>query len=261
MGVGVAIKVTAVGETNVGRKRSHNEDNLLVFPERNLFIVADGMGGHACGEVASAMVVETMRDYFGRAWDDPDATWPGREERNRTQSENMLNAGIRWCNYTIWERGHAEAKYKNMGTTVVGIHVDAEYVTVAHVGDSRCYRFRQGTLEQVTEDHSLLNDYKKMAVLTPEEEANFPHKNIIVRACGLKDNVLVDIQKQKPESGDIFVLCSDGLSGEVPDPQMREIMDRDKADLKQMVSNLIQKACDNGGKDNVTCIAVRIDSL
>ncbi len=257
----VAIRVTCAGETNVGRKRSHNEDNLLVLPENRLFVVADGMGGHACGEVASQMVVETMRDYFSRAYGDPDATWPGREERGRSTAENMLNAGIRWCNYTIWEKGHADQRFKNMGTTVVAIHFDDEAANIAHVGDSRCYRYRSGDLKQVTEDHSLLNDYKKMAVLTPEEEANFPHKNIIVRACGLKDNVLVDIAREIPQRGDIYILCSDGLSGEVPDNQIRQIMQESNADLTKMVSRLIQTACDNGGKDNVTCIAMRVDEI
>lgn len=257
----MATRTTCAGETNVGRKRAHNEDNLLVYPERNLFVVADGMGGHACGEVASLMVVETMRDYFGRACDDPDATWPGREERGRTLSENMLNSGIRYCNYTIWERGQSDAKFKNMGTTVVAFHIDDGHLTVAHVGDSRCYRLRGQELTQVTEDHSLLNDYKRMAVLTPEEEANFPHKNIIVRACGLKQDVLVDLQRQKPERGDIFILCSDGLSGEVPDDQILDLMVRDQADLPTMVHSLIVRACENGGKDNVTCIAVRFDEI
>jgi protein phosphatase len=257
----VPIRCTSYGETNVGRKRTHNEDNLLVFPERNLFVVADGMGGHACGEVASEMVVSTMRDYFGRAMGDDEATWPGREERGRTESENMLNAGIRWSNYTIWERGHADAKFKNMGTTVVGIHVDDEYVATAHVGDSRCYRLRAGELTQITEDHSLLNDYKKMAVLTPEEEENFPHKNIIVRACGLKEDVVVDIQRERPEPGDIYMLCSDGLSGEVTDPQIRDIMMAANGDLKAMTQELIKVACDNGGKDNITAITVCIEEI
>jgi serine/threonine protein phosphatase PrpC len=257
----VPLRLSSAGETNVGRKRAHNEDNYLVFAEQNLFVVADGMGGHACGEVASQMVVETMRDYFARAADDPDATWPGREERGRSVSENMLNSGIRWCNYTIWEKGQADNRFKNMGTTVVGIHVSNGMVTVAHVGDSRCYRLRGGELTQITEDHSLLNDYKKMAVLTPEEEANFPHKNIIVRACGLKQDVLVDIQSERPQRGDVYILCSDGLSGEVDDPQIREIMERDQQSLETMVHSLVQQACDNGGKDNVTCIAVRIDDL
>lgn len=255
------IRVTSAGETNVGRKRTHNEDNFLVYDESKLYVVADGMGGHACGEVASSMVVETMRDYYGRALADPDVTWPGREERGLTTPENMLIAGIRWCNYTIWEKGHADARFKNMGTTVVAMQFDEQFAAVAHVGDSRCYRWRAGALTQWTEDHSLLNDYKKMQVLTAEEEANFPHKNIIVRACGLKEDVKVDTQKEKPNVGDIYILCSDGLSGEVDDNQILDIMTSLNSDLKVMVAKLISQACDNGGKDNVSCIAVRIEEV
>jgi len=255
------IEVTAYGETNVGRKRAHNEDNLLVYEEERLFVVADGMGGHACGEVASGMVVETMRDFYERAAADADVTWPGREERGRTIAENMFNAGVKWCNYTIWERGHADNKYKNMGTTVVGIHFDDEYAVVGWVGDSRVYRLREGELEQLTEDHSLLNDYKKMAVLTPEEEANFPHKNIIVRACGLKEDVAVDIEKVRPQVGDVYMVCSDGLNGEITDPQIRDIMINNGDDMEGMAKELIVVACENGGKDNVTAICVRIDAI
>ena len=257
----MAIEVTAFGDTNVGRKRAHNEDNLLVFTEERLFVVADGMGGHAGGEVASEMVVSTMREFYTLAANDPDATWPGREERGRTISENMFNAGVKWCNYSIWERGHADNKYKNMGTTVVGIHFDDEYAVVGWVGDSRVYRLREGELEQLTEDHSLLNDYKKMAVLTPEEEANFPHKNIIVRACGLKEDVAVDIEKVRPQVGDIYMVCSDGLNGEITDPQIRDIMLNNGDDVESMAKQLIVVACENGGKDNVTAICVRVDAV
>lgn len=257
----MSIRLSSAGETNVGRKRTHNEDNLLVYGDVGLFVVADGMGGHACGEVASAMVVETMKEYFEKVAQDEGATWPGREERGLSESENMLNAGIRWCNYTIWERGHADQRYKNMGTTVVAIHFDEEKATVAHVGDSRCYRLRAGELKQITEDHSLLNDYLKIATLTAEEQANFPHKNIIVRACGLKDDVKVDLQRDQPSVQDVYLLCSDGLSGEVPDAQILEIMMKHQDDLQAMVAELIQTACDNGGKDNVTAVAVRIDEV
>ncbi len=257
----MAIRVTAYGETNVGRKRSHNEDNFLSFPERNLFVVADGMGGHGYGEVASKMVVETMKTFYTNAYGVEDATWPNREERGRTLSENMLNAGIRYCNYVIWERGATDAKYKNMGTTVVGIHFDGGEVAIAHVGDSRVYRLRGGELTQLTEDHSLLNDYKKMAVLTPEEEANFPHKNIIVRACGLKDDVVVDVARESPEVGDVYMLCSDGLTGELTDPDVEKIMAKYNGDVTGMTQELIRDACDHGGKDNITAICVRIDEV
>lgn len=256
------IRVTSYGESNVGRKRAHNEDNLLLYPEQVLFVVADGMGGHGYGEVASQMVVDTMRAFFEHVLNgDEDATWPNREERNRSQSENMLNAGIRYCNYVIWERGVSDPKYKNMGTTVVGAHFDEGHVAIAHVGDSRVYRLRDGELTQLTEDHSLLNDYKKMAVLTPEEEENFPHKNIIVRACGLKQDVVVDVTREQPRVGDIYMLCSDGLSGEVADPQIRDIMVRHKGEVRGMGAELIRTACDNGGKDNVTTICIRVDEV
>ena len=256
------IRVTSYGETNVGRKRAHNEDNYLEYPEGLLFIVADGMGGHGYGEVASQMVVDTMRRFYEHAMlGDDEATWPNREERGRSLSENMLNAGIRYCNFAIWERGHSDPKYKNMGTTVVGMHFDSGEAAIAHVGDSRVYRLRAGQLDQLTEDHSLLNDYKKMAVLTPEEEENFPHKNIIVRACGLKQDVVVDVQRDQPQVGDIYMLCSDGLSGEVTDPQIRDIMMRHNGDVRGMGAELIRTACDNGGKDNVTTICVRIDEV
>lgn len=254
--------MTSYGESNVGRKRAHNEDNYLLFAEQLLFIVADGMGGHGYGEVASQMVVETMRTFCVHIRSgDPEATWPNREERGRSTSENMLNAGIRYCNYAIWERGASDPKYKNMGTTVVGVHFDEGMVSIAHVGDSRVYRLRDGQLSLLTEDHSLLNDYKKMAVLTPEEEENFPHKNIIVRACGLKQDVLVDVAREQPRVGDIYMLCSDGLSGEVTDPQIRDIMVRHNGDVRGMGADLIRIACENGGKDNVTTICVRIDSV
>ena len=257
----MAIQVTSYGETNVGRKRAHNEDNFLSFPERMLFVVADGMGGHGYGEVASQMVVETMRKFYDHSLGNEDATWPNRDERGRTLSENMLNAGFRYSNYAIWERGHSDAKYKNMGTTVVGIHFDNGEVAVAHIGDSRVYRLRAGELVQLTEDHSLLNDYKKMAVLTPEEEENFPHKNIIVRACGLKDEVLVDVMHESPQVGDVYMLCSDGLNGELTNPQIRDIMAKHNGDVTGMAQQLIKDACDAGGKDNVTALCVRVDAL
>lgn len=256
----MAIRIESYGETNVGRKRAHNEDNLLVFDEHQLYVVADGMGGHGHGEVASEMLVDTMRAYYERAAGDEDATWPARPERGRTRAENMLSAGIKYGNYLIWERGHADPKYKNMGTTVVALHFDEGEATVAWVGDSRVYRLRDGELEQLTMDHSLLNDYIKAgAGMTPEEIANFPHKNIIVRACGLKESVEVDLERQAPQAGDVYMLCSDGLNGELEDDQIRHIM-ASHDDLQAMVKELLDEACEHGGRDNITAIAARVVS-
>src|SRR4051812_27487439 len=143
-----------------------------------------------------------------------------------------------------------------MGTTIVSIHFNSTYAYVAHVGDSRVYFFRAGMLRQITEDHSLLNDYLKAKRLTPEEIEAFPHKNVIVRALGMKDTVQVDVSRLEPVDGDVFLLCSDGLSGMVTDPAIQEVLTQ-QTDLTVACSQLIDLANANGGNDNVTCVLAR----
>ncbi|MCC6625509.1 MAG: serine/threonine-protein phosphatase, partial [Deltaproteobacteria bacterium] len=161
------------------------------------------------------------------------------------------------ANRNIYEAAQADQRYKGMGTTIVGMVWVDEKAIVGHAGDSRCYRIRSGTITQITEDHSLLNDYRKIQALTPEEEAAFQYKNIIVRALGMKEAVNVDINHQAPEPGDILLLCSDGLSGEVNDPQILAIVEKHRENLEAGVQELIKQACENGGKDNVTVILVK----
>jgi protein phosphatase len=244
------------GETNVGRKRNHNEDNFGIMVEYGLFMVADGMGGHASGEVASKMAVDAMQDFFAQTQDDPERTWPYKMDRSKGYEENRLITGIKLANLRIYETAQREAKKRGMGTTFVGIFTANDGVYVAHVGDSRVYRFREGRLEMLTEDHSLLNDYIKMKRLTPEEIANFPHKNVIVRALGMKDTVKVDTRFEVPQLNDLYVLCSDGLSGPVSDHEMAQIL-TEHQDIQVATSKLIERANENGGPDNVTCVLVR----
>ncbi len=251
------MKLQYAGATHVGMKRDHNEDNLMLFPEQNLFVVADGMGGHSSGEVASKIAVDTLRNFFLETDGDDEITWPYKMDRELGYDENRISAAVKLANRTIFETALEDMRYKGMGTTFVGCHWTDEHIVIAHVGDSRCYRYRKGKLDPMTEDHSLLNDYKKIQAMTPEEEAAFPHKNIIVRALGMKESVLVDVCRDAPEVDDIFVLCSDGLSGEVTDPQILELVDRHRDDLDKAVEALIKAACDNGGKDNVTVICVK----
>lgn len=245
------------GNTNVGRKRNHNEDNFGMIVDQKLYIVADGMGGHAAGEVASKLAVDTVAQFFKDTSEDEEITWPFRMDKSKKYEENRLVTAIKFANLRIYEEALANAKKKGMGTTIVAANFTSDGIYLGHVGDSRIYRFRQGTLEQMTEDHSLLNDYKKMGVLSPEEIEKFPHKNVIVRALGMKDNVQVDVQFQIPEDRDVFLLCSDGLSGEITDEGMQKILAETGDDLDAGVSKLIQTACDNGGKDNVTCILLQ----
>ncbi|HEY0880449.1 MAG TPA: Stp1/IreP family PP2C-type Ser/Thr phosphatase [Archangium sp.] len=248
------MKIAVAGQTHVGMKRNHNEDNLLLLPEERLFVVADGMGGHSSGEVASKIAVEEVAEFFRMTSQDLEITWPYKMEKQRNYDENRLATGVKLANMRIFEKASAETKYKGMGTTIVTVFFakDSE-VIVGHVGDSRVYFFRENTLRMITEDHSLLNDYLKAKKLTPEEIEAFPHKNVIVRALGMKDTVNVDINKVEPKDGDIFLLCSDGLSGMVPDKQIEQILQA-QPDLEKACAQLIDAANANGGNDNVTWV-------
>ncbi|MFO0711870.1 MAG: Stp1/IreP family PP2C-type Ser/Thr phosphatase [Sandaracinus sp.] len=237
-------------------KRTHNEDNFDLLEDEKLFLVADGMGGHASGEVASKLAIETLRDFFVSTAQDPEATWPYKMDKSRGYEENRLITGIKLANLRIHESQQREPKLRGMGTTVAAILIIDEGVLVAHVGDSRVYRLRAGQLEQLTEDHSLLNDYIKMKRLSEEEIANFPHKNVIVRALGMKDTVKVDTRLDAPQVGDVYLLCSDGLSGPVTDAEIAEIA-QSTPDLKQTAARLIERANANGGPDNVTVVCAK----
>jgi len=252
------VRVEAAGDTSVGMKRNHNEDNYAILPEEDLFIVADGMGGHASGEVASQMAIETMRDFFRATSQDPEATWPYKMDKTRGYQENRLITGIKLANLRIFEAAQRNAGQRGMGTTMVALLAFDDGVLIGHVGDSRVYRLRDGKLTQLTEDHSLLNDYIKMKRLSPEEIANFPHKNVIVRALGMKESVKVDCFLDKPEQGDVYLMCTDGLSGPVSDEEIREITHHASPDLMGASKGLIERANRNGGPDNITVILTRV---
>ncbi len=224
--------------------------------EYGLYVVADGMGGHASGEVASKMAVDTLQEFFAATADDPERTWPYKMDRSKGYEENRLVTGIKLCNLRIFEEAQRNAKQRGMGTTLVALFAVEDGVYLAHVGDSRSYRIRDSAIDLLTEDHSLLNDYKKMKRLTEEEIANFPHKNVIVRALGMKDTVKVDTRFEAPRVGDTMVLCTDGLSGPVTDERILEIV-LSSPDLPTATNRLIEAANENGGPDNVTCIVAR----
>lgn len=254
------MEITAAGETNVGVKRSRNEDNLLKMPEENLFAVADGMGGHSSGEVASQIAVEGIANFFKATRQDEDITWPYKMDKNRPYDENRFIMSVKLANLRIFEASQREARYRGMGTTIAGVNFIDGDALIAHVGDSRVYRVRNKQMTQLTEDHSLLNDYIKAKKLTPDEIANFPHKNVIVRALGMKETVLVDLSRHTLQAGDVFISCSDGLSGMVTDEELLEVINS-TPDLQEVVTILINKANEAGGVDNITVVVARIDSL
>ncbi|MDQ2643648.1 MAG: Stp1/IreP family PP2C-type Ser/Thr phosphatase [Myxococcota bacterium] len=250
------LRIEVAGQTDVGRKRSHNEDNFAILAEYGLYVVADGMGGHSSGEIASKMAVDTLEQFFADTSEDPERTWPYKMDRAKGYEENRLITGIKLCNLRIYEQAQRNAKQRGMGTTLAALFAVEDGIYIAHVGDSRVYRIRDGRIELLTEDHSLLNDYKRMKRLTEEEIANFPHKNVIVRALGMKDTVKVDTRFESPRVGDILLLCSDGLCGPVNDQRLLDTVMK-HGDLTAATQRLIETANESGGPDNITCVLAR----
>ncbi|HEX2661015.1 MAG TPA: Stp1/IreP family PP2C-type Ser/Thr phosphatase [Polyangia bacterium] len=250
------MRIRYAAKTDVGMKRTHNEDYFSLIEQDQLFLVADGMGGHASGEVASKMAAETMQEFFTRSQDD-DVTWPYKMDRQLSFVENRLVVGVKMANQRIYEAALKDLRLKGMGTTIVGGQIVGDKLYIAHVGDSRCYRIRDGKIQQMTRDHSLLEDYKDAKPgMSEEEQRKFPHKNVITRALGMRDTVQVDLHAQDIVPGDTYVFCSDGLSGMIDDDAILKIVVANP-DLEVSVSALVEAANQAGGTDNVTVLALQ----
>jgi protein phosphatase len=253
------MRAVAAGLSDVGLQREHNEDSFVVLNEYDLYVVADGMGGHRAGDVASRIATETISEFF-RTTANEDVTWPFHFDTSLSEEENRLLTGIRVANRQIFERSTRSREYHGMGTTVVGAMFSPKKgrMYIGHVGDSRCYRVRGGVIEQLTRDHSLINDYlMAMPDLTDEQKSELP-KNVITRALGMQDNVVVDLQHDDPTGGDTYVLCSDGLSGMVNDEDIQRIV-TSTPDIREACKRLIQCANEKGGEDNITAVIIKIE--
>jgi protein phosphatase len=256
-----SMRAIAAGLSDVGLQREHNEDSFVVLKEYDLFVVADGMGGHRAGDVASKLATETISEFF-KSTANEDVTWPFHFDTNLSEEENRLLTGIRVANRQIFERSTRSREYHGMGTTVVGamFSPSKKRMYIGHVGDSRCYRIRDGKIEQLTRDHSLINDYLlAMPDLTDEQRSELP-KNVITRALGMQDQVVVDLQHDDPHPGDIYILCSDGLSGMIEDAEIQNIIQR-SANIGDACRELIAKANEHGGEDNITAVVIKIEDL
>lgn len=254
------MKIRSAAKTDAGMKRQHNEDFYLELKEEQLYIVADGMGGHAMGEVASKMAAETLVEFYKRTRDE-DATWPYKMDRQLSYVENRLVCGIKLANWKVHEAATKDPRCKGMGTTMVTSLVKDDRAYFAWVGDSRGYRIRGDQVKQMTRDHSLLEDYKEAKPdMTEEEQRNFPHKNVITRALGMRENVQVDIRPEVMQPGDIFLLCCDGLTGMIEDNRIKDIVLAAKGDLDKAVVDLVDQANKNGGVDNITVILYVMDT-
>ncbi|APR77036.1 Protein serine/threonine phosphatase PrpC, regulation of stationary phase [Minicystis rosea] len=256
----VPTRLVVAGLTDVGRQRKHNEDCVLLKPNLGLFAVADGMGGHNAGDVASKLVAQSLGNYFeATASGAPGLELPD-EYAPLSPDAKRLAAGVRKANLDVFTVSHTHAQHHGMGSTCVAIHIAGGMAHIAHVGDSRCYRIRDGQIVQLTRDHSLINDALDMKPdLTKEELSRLP-KNIITRALGMKDVVKVDVKSEPFLPGDTYLLCSDGLTGMVPPEQILEVISLAQ-EPQEACELLIAEANDAGGTDNISALLVHIEEV
>ena len=241
-----------------GRERGDNEDAFGSFPEARLFVVADGMGGHNAGEVASARAVSAIERFFRSFHADPRQPWPHPVDRTLSLGANLLRCAIKVANDAIRAEAATDRSRARMGATVVAMAIGEEQLAVAHAGDSRAYRLRGGTLTRLTRDHSIAEEMRlARPELTDAELADHPHRNVVTRSLGSKDDVDPDIHVSSVKRGDLYLLCSDGLWGSVADGAMADIL-RDSSDLEAACRRLVDAANAAGGPDNITALLVRV---
>lgn len=261
-----AMRFTALGQTDVGQKRENNEDSYLIREDLGLFVVADGMGGHAGGETASRLAVETIASTLEASRSngvDP-LTEDAPMEEGRLA--DTLRESVESACHVIFHKAKVEPHLAGMGTTVTAMVlkpsskegvVDAYF---GHVGDSRIYLIRDDLIQQVSEDHSLVAEQIRAGVLTEEEARISRFKNIITRSVGFEEDVLVDVMGLWAEPGDVFVMCSDGLSNFLEEPEYFQLVKEHAADkLEKLPQAFIDLANSRGGDDNITVIVVRIE--
>lgn len=253
-------KLLHYGETNVGRERKNNEDAFRVAPEAGVYLVCDGMGGHASGEIASQIAADAMLRFLVMDRFRPEFTWSGESLAQPTEEGRALDAAVRCANREVLNQASAHPMHKGMGTTVVAVLGGAQRLGLVHVGDSRVYRLRQGEFEQITDDHSLLNHYIRTRPMSADQIRQFAGKNVIVRAVGLRDAVEPEVQVAEYQTDDLYLLCSDGLTDMVEDQQIAEIL-LGHADLAAAGRALIEAALDGGGKDNITVLLLKVQEV
>jgi serine/threonine protein phosphatase PrpC len=249
------VRLYFAGITDVGRAREHNEDSFAIAEQHGVILVADGMGGHELGEVASKVAADAIVRYFEPADASSDAEG-GPTHKTAAASRRLVSA-IHFANQLVFDLAMQQGKV--LGTTVVAAHLVDDTLCVAHVGDSRAYLVREGRIERLTRDHSALEEYKASRDdLTAEDIAAFPYPNVIMRALGTSPDVEVDSTSIALQRGDVVLLCCDGLSNMVDDPSMLAIV-AEQPDLQGAAAALIAAANVAGGDDNITAVLARYD--
>lgn len=250
--------LTAHAITHAGRKRSQNEDAFGTFVDDRLFVVADGMGGRSAGEVASHMTVDEISTFFRNFHDNPRQDWPYPVDRQRSLGANLLAVAVKVANDKIRAAAEANPSVAKMACTVVALAIGDNQLSVAHAGDARAYRFREGQLKRLTIDHSILAE---MIAARPDmgesEIASFMHQNVVTKAVGSKPEIDPTLTSKAFQIGDSYLLCTDGLWGPVKDTAIADIL-RSTDDLDAACQMLVDAANDAGGPDNITALIARV---
>lgn len=243
-------KISACGQTDIGLKRSRNDDSFCVEAERGLFMVADGMGGHPGGDVASLMAIETTREFLDKALSDNEITLPFGIDHSIPHDANIISTGMRLANRRIFNEA------RGMGTTMVVLLIREGKAYICHVGDSRLYRIRDNGIEQLTEDHSLMNEEIRRGTLSKEDAGHYRLRHVITKAIGTAADVECDCRVEDLREGDIFLLCTDGLTGKVGDSEILGLIAGGDTSEKTC-ETLVRRANELGGDDNITAVVVR----
>jgi protein phosphatase len=246
-----------VGQTDTGRVRDHNEDTIAYDADIGLLVLADGMGGYNAGEVASGIAVKTIAGLVRDAVEREDLRI-NDSTAGLTRASIILRDAILRANKIIFQTARTQPQCEGMGTTVVGALFFDNRISIAHVGDSRLYRLRAAGMEQLTMDHSLLQELVDRGFYSPEEAQRAANKNYVTRALGVESNVDVEVQEHPVQKGDLYLICSDGLSDMVEDDDIHLTISTFGANLETATKQLIQLANDNGGKDNISVVAAEI---
>jgi protein phosphatase len=239
------VRYAVAALSDCGSKRPSNEDAFGFSAEDGVYVVCDGMGGAAAGEIASSMAVDEVLQLLGSR----DGAVP---------LEAAVEEAIRAANEAIHSRAEGDFQLNGMGTTLAGLVTEGRRVLVFNVGDSRSYLLRNRKLKQISQDHSLVEEQVRLGRITPAEALRSPLRNVITRALGTQPSVEPDLFELKAEKGDLFLLCSDGLTGEVPDLQIESLLAADLP-LDQLCANLVEAANQAGGHDNITCLLVKAE--
>jgi protein phosphatase len=242
-------------KTHPGMVRHHNEDSITTVPECGLAILADGMGGYNAGEVASGMATAVLRNDL---LSDLNEWYRELTRRGTSKLHTLLQARVTGANTAIFQSAQSQSQYAGMGTTLAMALFRDSMLTTAHIGDSRIYRLRGEVYEQITRDHSLLQDQIDAGMVTPEQAKLSMNKNLVTRALGVDPEVEAEIHDFETQAGDIYLLCSDGLSDMVPDEEVGDTLQMLGSNLELAASTLIQQANDYGGRDNVSVILVKV---